>query len=123
MKYKEMLEEELKNRLEELDETALLSEQYKDGIKDIVTIYDAINEDNKVENERAKIENDRKKNTQEALLKIGGYAVEIATFVGGIIFVGKCYDKGLLFEKEGEIIKSDTVKNCTKWIKLPRFMK
>lgn len=95
---KKLLDEKLKIRIEELDDLTPGSEEETAAVRNIATLYEARNADNKKE---------------QKIDRILKYAFEGVTFVGGLLAYNHWYKMGLTFEKEGTFT-TKTVQGLTK---------
>lgn len=98
---KRLLDEAVKTRIEGLDALAPGSDEETQAVKNIATLYEVRNADNK------------KEQKVDRVLK---YVFEGATFIGGLLAYNHWYKLGLLFEKEGTFT-TKTVQNLTKLFK------
>mgnify|MGYP006872972277 CR=1 FL=1 len=106
------LDEEILRLLESLKKLDPGSERYQDVAAQLVKLYDK-----ELELEKLKIDYDDKWEQRELdsqhhvesleskkldrLVQVGTTVLQAAVTVGGLIFYGKCFDKGLEFEKTG----------------------
>lgn len=100
---KKLMDEEIRDKLEQLGETPILSEAYSNGVNDISTLYKLRIEETKVETERKKVENERLKNETDALLRIAGIVLEGIGIGAPLMFYAYWMRQGFTFEKEGYI--------------------